>query len=653
MSEPLRAIDSALFDPSTAASDDFYRHVNGGWLDANPVPPEYGAWGAGQMVHARNQDVLHQLLEDAAARSEPPGSAGQMVGDYFAAAMDEESIAAAGAAPLEPYLARIAAAASVADVRDIVLDLQRRGPAPLHSLGIAPDFEDSSAYLVYVGQGGLGLPERDYYTRDDEQSVALRRQYVAHVARQLGNLGDVEQRAQEAAARILALETRLAEASYTAEQMRDVQLTMNRYDVAGLDGLMPAFGLSGYVADLGVTSATVSVDNPGFFEALDVTLADTPMETLRDYLRWHLVRAFASSLSPAFETESFEFYGKTLGGQKEMQPRWKRVLNAASADIGELVAQLYVDAAFSGEAKQRCEEMVDHLLSAMGRAIREAEWMTDGTRDEALRKLGGFHYKIGFPDEWRDYTGLVVERGSYAENRMRCGAFEFVRQMSRLGGPVDKGEWEMPAHVVNAYYHPLLNEIVFPAGILQPPFFYADTDDAVNYGAIGAIIGHEITHGFDDEGSHFDAHGHLRDWWTEEDRAEFMRRAEVLAVQFDEFEVLEGLHVNGHLTLGENIADLGGLKIAHDALREKLAAAPAEAIDGFTPEQRFFFSWASVWRTSYTDEYLHLIVKSDPHSPARARVNNPLSNLPAFAAAFGVPEASPMTHDEETRARIW
>jgi len=653
MSDPQRPIDTALFDPDTAAADDFYRHVNGGWIDANPVPSEYGSWGAPQIVHARNQDVLHQLLEDAAARTEPRGSAGQMVGDYFAAAMDEAAIAAAGAKPLAPYLERIDDATSVADIRDIVRDLQRCGPSPLHSLGIAPDFEDSDAYLVYVGQGGLGLPERDYYTRDDEQSVALRAQYVAHVANQLGNLGDADERAAEAAARILTFETRLAEASYTAEQLRDVQLTMNRHDVAALDELMPAFGLSGYVTDLGVTSATVSVDNPGFFKALDVTLADTPLETLRDYVRWHVIRAFASALAPAFADEAFDFYGRTLGGQKEMQPRWKRVLNAASADIGELVAQLYVEAAFSAHAKKRCEEMVDHLLSAMEQAIRSAEWMTETTREEALRKLDGFNYKIGFPDEWRDYTGLVIERGSYVANRMRCESFEFARQMGRLAEPVDKGEWVMPAHTVNAYYHPLLNEIVFPAGILQPPFFYADADDAVNYGAIGAVIGHEITHGFDDQGSHFDAAGQLRDWWTEADRAEFTRRAQVLVEQFDEYAVVDDLHVNGRLTLGENIADFGGLKIAHEALRKALPGTATAAIDGLTPEQRYFLSWATVWRTSYTDEYLRLIVKTDPHSPARARVNGPLSNLPAFAAAFALDDASPMVRSEETRAHIW
>ena len=653
MSGPERPIDTTLFDAATAASDDFYRHVNGGWLDANPVPPEYGSWGPPQIVHTRNQEILHGLLEQAAAADGPAGSAAQMAGDYYAAAMDEEAIAAAGVRPLEGYLERAETAESLTDVRALLRDLQPTAASPLYGLGIAPDFEDPDAYLVYLEQGGLGLPERDYYLRDDEQSVALREQYVAHVARQLGNLGDPEARARTAAERIVALETRLAGPSYTAAQLRDVQLTLNRYEAGALDGLMPGFGLTGYVADLGVTSATVGVDNPGFFKALDAILAETPMQTLRDYLRWHIVRAFASALPPAFETEAFEFYGKTLGGQKEMQPRWKRVLTAASADIGELVAQLYVDAAFSEHAKQRCEEMVAHLLSAMRRAIEGAAWMSESTRAAALEKLAGFGSKIGFPDEWRDYTGLVVERGSFVENRLHCQAFEWARQLGRLGRPVDKAEWAMPAHVVNAYYHPLLNEIVFPAGILQPPFFYADADDAVNYGAIGTVIGHEITHGFDDQGSHFDARGRLRDWWTEADRAEFERRAQVLVDQFDGYAVVDGLHVNGRLTLGENIADLGGLKIARQALREALAGRDAPPVDGFSPEQRFFLSWATVWRTSYTDEYLRLIVNVDPHSPAQSRVNGPLSNLTAFAAAFDIPDTSPMVRPEEERAHIW
>ncbi len=653
MTDSPRPIDVSLFDTTVPAAEDFYRHVNGGWLDANPVPPEYGSWGAFHEVNERNQQLLHRLLQEAAADPGPTGSARRMVGDYFAAAMDEAAIATAGVQPLGALLARIDAIASVADARAVALELQRVSVGAFHSLDVAPDFEDATAYLAYVGQGGLGLPERDYYTRDDERSVALRDAYVSHVANQLGNLGQDANGAREAAARILAFETRLAEASLPAEKMRDVQLTMNRHDVASLDALMPGFGLSGYVAELGVTQPTVNIDNAGFFTALDAAIAEAPVQTLRDYLRWQLVRSYASSLSPAFEDEAFDFYGRTLGGQQKMRPRWKRMLDAATADIGELVAQIYVDEAFSLEAKHRCEQLVDHLLSAMGRAIRDAEWMTEQTKPQALAKLAGFSYKIGFPDAWRDYAGLEIGRESHAANRMRCAAFEYDRQLGRLGEPVDTTEWEMPAHLVNAYYHPLLNEIVFPAGILQPPFFYAAADDAVNFGAIGAVIGHEITHGFDDQGSRFDATGALRDWWTEADRTEFDRRAAVLVDQFDGYAVADDLHVNGRLTLGENIADLGGVKVALDALREATGDATAERIDGFTRQQRFFISYATVWRMNLTDEYTRLLVNVDPHSPARFRVNGPLANLPAFAEAFGVEPGAPMRRGDELRARVW
>lgn len=653
-------IDESCFDRSTSPSQDFYHFANGGWLDANPVPPAYGSWGAFNEVNERNQELLHELFEAAAASG--PGAVAaagpradevhRMVGDYYAAAMDESAIAATGIAPLTPLLTRIGAIGSLADVQAVAVDLQRIGVSALHSLGVAPDFENADAYLVYIGQGGLGLPDRDYYLRDDDRSVALRGAYADHVSNQLANLGDDTAAASDAAAAILALETSLAQASYTAEQMRDVQLTLNRHDVASLGELMPRFAMHEYALGLGVTQPSVNVDNAGFFAALDATLAESPLALLRDYLRWHLVRTFASSLSPDFENEAFDFYGRQLGGQKELRPRWKRVLDAATADVGDLVAQVYVQAAFSDHAKRRCEEMVDHLLSAMGGAIRDADWMTDATKAQALEKLGGFGYKIGFPDRWREYSGLMVERASFAENRMRCAAFEYDRQFGRLGEPVDTTEWEMPAHMVNAYYHPLLNEVVFPAGILQPPFFFADADDAVNYGAIGAVIGHEITHGFDDQGSRFDSHGSLREWWTESDRAEFERRAQVLVEQFDGYTVEDDLHVNGRLTLGENIADLGGLRISLAALREA-GGLDAEAMQGLTPAQRFFLSWATVWHMNYTDEYRRLLVNIDPHSPAQYRVNGPLANLPAFAQAFDVAEDSPMARPAEERAHIW
>jgi len=654
MSDISRPIDPDLFDANVASSDDFFQHVNGGWLAANPVRPEYGAWGAFHEVNERNQEILHRLLRSAADGEANAGAeaVGRMVGDYFAAAMDERAIAAAGAEPLAPFLARIAVAESRADIAALLGDLIPIGLGAFYSVGIAPDFEDADAYLVYLGQGGLGLPERDYYLRDDERSMQLRTGYVAHIAKQLVNLGDDEATATDAAERILAFETRLAEPSYPAEKMRDVQLTMNRFEVSALDELMPEFGLSGHVRALGVTSPSVCVDNPGFFSALETLLAETPIETLRDYLRWMLLRSYASTLSPAFEDEAFEFFGRTLGGQQQMRPRWKRVIDMASSDIGELVAQLYVAETFSEHAKRRCEEMVEHLLSAMGAAIRGAEWMTDGTRIKALEKLAGFRYKIGYPDEWRDYSALVIGRASFAENRMACARFEHARELDRLGSPVDRAEWAMPAHSVNAYYHPLLNEIVFPAGILQPPFFYAEADDAVNYGAIGAVIGHEITHGFDDQGSHFDAVGALSDWWTETDRTEFDRRAAVLVEQYDGFFVADDLHVNGRLTLGENIADLGGLSIALAALAEA-GGTEGLPIDGFTPEQRFFVSWATTWRMNYSEEYARLLVNVDPHSPARYRVNGPLANLPQFAAAFDVAEGSPLRRSEESRAHIW
>ncbi len=466
------------------------------------------------------------------------------------------------------------------------------------------------------------------------------------------NLGAGEDEAGTAATSIMAFEHRLAEASYPAEKLRDPTVTLNRFAVADLDTLMPAFELAGHVRAAGVDAPSVCIDNPGFFSALDEALASTPIETVRAYLRWHLIRQAASSLPEAFETEAFSFYGRILSGRREQHPRWRRVLDAATADIGELVGRLYADAAFSPQAKARCEHLVDHLRGAMGRAIENASWMTEPTRQEALTKLSGFGRKIGYPDKWRNYSGLQIDRASFVGNRIAAAAFEYRRVMSRLDQPVDRDEWEMPAHFVNAYYHPLRNEIVFPAGILQAPFFYPDSDEAVNYGGIGTVIGHEVTHGFDDSGSRFDAQGHFRNWWTDEDRAEFERRAKVVVEQFNAYTVDGDLHVNGQLTLGENIADLGGVAIALDALHDAIGD-DRPLIDGLTPEQRFFLAYAAIWRTNDTAEYARLQVQTDPHAPARYRVNGPLSNIPELAQAFDIPEGSPMTRPPEERAKIW
>jgi predicted metalloendopeptidase len=514
---------------------------------------------------------------------------------------------------------------------------------------VSADFEDSDRYLVYLGQGGLGLPDRDYYLRDDERSVALLAAYVDHIANQLGNLGVG---GPGEAAAILEFATRLAAASLPSEEIRKAEVRYNRHSTAELENLMPRFELGRYVGELGVTSSSINIDNPDFFTVLDQALADTPIDVIRAYLRWNLVRGYASAMSPEFEDEAFDFYNRKLGGQQQPRERWTRVLSAAAGDIGEQVARLYVETAFSAEAKERCEELVGHLLAAMGDSIRSRDWMSEATKTAALAKLDGFSYKIGYPDRWRDYTGLVLDRGSYLSNRIAATSHEFAREMRRLPEPVDKGEWEMPAHIVNAYYHPMLNEIVFPAGILQPPFFFPDGDDAVNYGAIGTVIGHEITHGFDDNGSQFDEGGRRRSWWSETDRERFEAKADALADQYSGFTVADDLNVNGRLTLGENIADLGGLKIAHAAF---VAASGADAPDlgGFTPEQRFFLSYGTIWRMNYTEEYLRMLVNVDVHSPSRFRVNGPLSNFPPFAIAFGVPGDMPLHLSGEDAIEIW
>jgi putative endopeptidase len=417
---------------------------------------------------------------------------------------------------------------------------------------------------------------------------------------------------------------------------------------------MEGFDLVRYLDTVGAGDVSeLNVDNPGFFSAASELLASTPIETIRAYARWQLIRSVASSLPPNFADEAFDFYGRKLGGQQQQRPRWKRVLAMATADIGEQVSKLYVAEAFPPEAKERALELVEHLVGAMRDSLRNLDWMSDETRGQALDKVDGFGFKIGYPDEWKDWTGLVIDRGSLVENRLRAAAFEFQRDLDKLGKPVDPSEWEMPPHIVNAYYHPMRNEIVFPAGILQPPFFWAEADDAVNYGGIGAVIGHEITHGFDDMGSRFDAKGQLRNWWSDEDRQEFMRRAEVVVDQYTGYAVFDDLNVNGKLTLGENIADLGGMKIAFSALLDALGSDEAELIDGLTPQQRFFLAYASIWRVNATDEYLRLIVQTDSHSPGPFRCNGPLSNFAPFAEAFKLSGDAAIMRKPEDRVAIW
>lgn len=644
--------DPADSDPSVSPAEDFYRFANGGWLDENPVPPEYGAWGAAHEVHVRNEAILHEILKDAATSAPDPDSVQAAVGTYFRSGMNIDTIETLGLTPLQPWLDRIDAMGTIRDLGKVVADFHRIGIGVFFGVSVIPDFDEPTANLLYLGQGGLGLPDRDYYLRKDDQSRDLIVAYGDHIETMfaLADLGGD----MEIADTILGIETAIAEASYTNVEMRDVELITNRHDMAAVEALMPRFDLPEYLKRIGAGSeSTINVDNIDLYPKLDAMLEETTLDGWKLYFTWHLLRATASALPLAFETEAFDFYGRKLGGQQQQRDRWKRVLAAGSGDIGELISQLYVAENFSPESKNAMEDLVDHLIVAMAERLGTLSWMSDATRAEALLKLKGFGYKIGYPDVWRDYSALEIVDNRWLKNRVAASRFEFDRQISKLGQPVDPHEWSMAPHIVNAYYHPLRNEIVFPAGILQTPFFDLDADDATNYGAIGSVIGHEITHGFDDQGSKFDATGQMRDWWAEDDTAEFERRAKVVVEQFNEYEVEEGLHVNGELTLGENIADLGGLKIALSALLASQGDEEAELVAGLTPEQRFYIAYARAWRQNYTDEYLRLLVNSDPHSPSHFRCNGPLSNLKAFADAFNIADDSPAMRPVVERADIW
>jgi predicted metalloendopeptidase len=654
---PLPAAGDPVFrpadmDPASQPGTDFYQYANGGWLAANPVPDDYPRWAAFDEVRKHNDELLRGLLEEAATDPGPAGTPRHWAGRYYGAGMDTGRIEAAGIEPLRSHLDRVDQIATVSDLRQLAADLLAAGVTMPVGVGVAPDYGDSGRNLLYVGQSGLGLPERDYYFRDDAETVETRRAYLDHIGAILALAGEADPAG--AAAAILDLETALAEAAHTATQQRDLDLVFNRFSFDEVAGLMPGFDVPAFLQGVGVDGVeSVNIGNPEFLRAGDAILGDTAPETLRRYARWRLLGAAAPALSAAFEDESFDFYGRRLGGQKQQKERWQRVLRSAGADIPQVVAQLYVAAAFPPEAKTRIEELVGHLLEAMHDSIRDLDWMSDETKQAALAKLAGFTTKLGYPDVWRDHTGLEFDDSPWVVLRLAARRFEFYRRLGQLHEPVDPHEWEMGAHEVNAYFHPLRTEIVFPAGILQPPFFSVEADDAVNYGAIGAVIGHEITHGFDDKGSRFDATGNFINWWTDEDRAEFDKRTAVLVEQFSGYEALEGLTINGELTLGENIADLGGLTIAYHALQTALEHRGRHDVAGLTPEQRFFLAFARSWRSNATDEYVRLGVQTDPHSPSRFRCNGTVVNMPEFAAAFDLDPDAPLVHPPEQRAKIW
>ena len=646
-------LDPRNFDTSVPACTDFYKHANGHWLEMNPVPAAYTIWGTFNELEERNEAILKSILDDSGKTKAAPGTNAQKIADYYASAMDEAAIEKAGIKPLQPDLDRVAKLKTNADVVKALREWHARGINVMFGFGSRPDLKNSSMVIGYATQGGLGLPERDYYFRDDEDSKALRDKYVAHIARTLVLTGVAEKDAGKQAAEVMALEARLAKASLKRVELREPSASYHIMTIAQANEKTPHFDWAAYFAANGVKIESFSLAHPDFFAELDKMLADVPTAQWQAYLRWHLARNASPYLSKAFVDEDFAFYQATLRGAKEIKPRYKRVVESIDDNLGEAMGELFVARAFPPESKAKALDLINNLRTALKAHLEKLPWMGEETRKQALVKLSTFTPKIGYPDKWRDYSKLTITRGAYLDNVLASIAFENRRDLDKIGKPVDKLEWHMTPQRVNAYYSALQNEIVFPAAILQPPFFDAKADNALNYGGIGAVIGHELLHGFDDQGSKFDAEGNLKSWWTDDDRRKFDDRTAKLGAQADAFVAIGNLHVNGKLTMGENIGDLGGLTIAYDAFKIAQKDAPNTEIDGLTPDQRFFYSWAQIWRRSYRDEALKLQVNTDPHAPGPFRVNGPFSNLEGFRKAFSCKSGDPMVNEGEKQVVIW
>jgi putative endopeptidase len=647
-------VDRATFDMTVSPGQDFYQYVNGTWIKENPIPAEYSRWGAFPQLRDNNLVALHAILEELAAQPAPGDGEQRKLRDFYLTAMDESKLQQQGAAPLARELAGIADISDRATLLAELAHLRALGLPMLFSLSVAQDEKQSTRYAVHLRQGGLGLPERNYYTEDTEASKKIREQYREHVAKVLELLGDSAEAAAGGAQTVLRLETRLAEASRAPTELRDREANYHKQTLAELAALTrnvdwPAFFKA--VELDGVEDAIVG--QPEFFQRVDQMLADVPAAEWRVYLRWHLAHAMAAYLGDAFERENFRFYSTVLRGVTQMQPRWKRAIGTIDRQMGEALGKLYVERHFSPMSKQRMDTLIQNVMAVYRERIATRPWMGEETKKQALAKLATITPKIGYPSKWRDYASLDIKPDSYVQNVLRSEAFESRYRLSRLGQPVDRAEWHMTPPTVNAYYNSTMNEIVFPAGILQPPFFNPEADDAVNYGAIGAVIGHEMTHGFDDQGSRSDGDGNLKNWWTEQDRSQFNALTGRVVKQYDACAVVNDLHINGRLTLGENIADLGGVMIAYAAYQKSLGGKPAPVIDGFTGPQRFFIGYAQVWRGSVRDADQRLLLRTDPHSPPRFRTLVVLSNVPAFYEAFDVKPGEAMYRPPEERVEVW
>ncbi len=644
------ALDVTSMDRTVDPCVDFFAYSCGGWIKKNPIPPDQSSWDTYSKMQDENLARLRGILEEASAPSTGRDAVTQKIGDYYASCMDEKAIDAKGTNPLKPRLDEIARIKSKSDIAGVAASMIHNNV--LFRFSSIQDFRDANQVIADADQGGLGLPDRDYYTKDDEKSKQLRQQYLAHVQKMFELLGDKPEVAASEAQTVMRIEAVLAKGSMTRVERRDPKALDHKMASSELQKLSPQFHWNVYFAKVGIPSlSSLNVSAPNFFKALNDELEKDSLADWKTYLRWHLVHADAPFLSTPLVNENFAFYGKTLRGQEELQPRWKRCTEGADDDLGEALGQAYVAKYFSPEAKEQALKMVKEIETAMQQDIEALPWMSATTKQQALIKLHGVANKIGYPDKWRDYSKLAIIRGDELGNIDRSRKFEFNRQLAKIGKPVDRGEWDMTPPTVNAYYNPQMNDINFPAGVLQPPAFDPTSDAAPNYGDTGGTIGHELTHGFDDEGRQFDAKGNLRDWWTDQDAKEFQQRADCISNQYSNYTIIDDIKINGKLTLGEDVADLGGLLLAYNAWKEDTKNEKLDAIDDLTPEQRFFVGYGQSWCGQTRDETKRLRATVDPHSPEKYRTNGVVSNMPEFQEAFHCKAGSPMVN--ANRCRVW
>lgn len=647
-------IDLTNLDTTAVQGADFYQYACGGWMKKHPLTNEYSRFGSFDMLAENNREQLKGLIVEIASGQNAQGTIGQKIGDIYNLAMDSVKLNADGVTPIQADLEKIASVKDKSEIVPLMAELAHSGVFPYFSFYVGADIMDSKSNLFQLYQGGISLGEKEYYLDNDDVTVNIRNKYKEHIVKMFQLAGFDEAAAKKKMEAVMDIETRIAKASFSAVEQRNPAANYHKMSLDELKKEIPGIDWDAFLNGIGVKGVTeLSVSQVDPIKEVEKIINSLPVENQIAYMQWSLIDRAAGYLSDDLVAQNFDFYGKTLSGKQTNQPRWKRAVSTVNGVLGEAVGQMYVEKYFPAAAKERMVQLVKNLQTALGERIRNLEWMGDSTKIKAIEKLNSFYVKVGYPDKWRDYTGLNIEKDSYWANVKRATEFELDYMLSKAGKPVDRDEWGMTPQTVNAYYNPTTNEICFPAGILQYPFFDMNADDAFNYGAIGVVIGHEMTHGFDDQGRQFDKDGNLKDWWTAEDAKRFEERAQVMVNFFDSIQVLPGLNANGSLTLGENIADHGGLQVSFQAFKNATKDAPLLVKDGFTPEQRFFLSYAGVWAGNIRDEQIHLQTKSDPHSLGRWRVNGALPQIGAWYDAFGIKEGDPMYLAPEKRVSIW